>query len=192
MTEDSKSATAPVPLQAPPRSLVLVGMMGAGKTAVGRRLAAAFDLPFIDADEEIEAAAGCSISTIFAVLGEAAFRDGERRVIGRLLKQPVCVLATGGGAFMDERIRTSIKASGISIWLKADLETLWQRVRRRGHRPLLNTPNPKETLETLMQTRYPVYAEADITVESSDGPLDETVDRVVGQLKSFLATDTRS
>jgi shikimate kinase len=188
MTEDANPAAR----KAPPRSLVLVGMMGAGKTAVGRRLAAAFGLPFIDADEEIEKAAGCSISDIFALHGEAAFRDGERRVIARLLKQPVAVLATGGGAFMDARIRASIKASGISVWLKADLETLWHRVRRRSHRPLLNTPNPKETLEALMKTRYPVYAEADITVESSEGPLDETVNRAIGQLERFFATDTRS
>jgi len=186
MTEDAKPATR----KAPPRSLVLVGMMGAGKTAVGRRLAAGFGLPFIDADEEIEAAAGCSISDIFALHGEAAFRDGERRVIKRLLSQPVSVLATGGGAFMDARIRALIKASGISIWLKADLETLWHRVRRRSHRPLLNTPNPKETLEALMKTRYPVYAEADITVESNEAPLDETVNRVIGHLERYLATDT--
>jgi shikimate kinase len=188
MTEDAKPARR----KAPPRSLVLVGMMGAGKTAVGRRLAAAFGLPFIDADEEIEAAAGCSISDIFALHGETAFRDGERRVIARLLKQPVAVLATGGGAFMDARIRAAIKGSGISIWLKADSETLWHRVRRRSHRPLLNTPNPKETLEALMKTRYPVYAEADITVESSEGPLDETVNRVIDQLEHFLATEPRS
>jgi shikimate kinase len=188
MTEDAKPAAR----NAPPRSLVLVGMMGAGKTAVGRRLAAAFGLPFIDADEEIEAAAGCSISDIFALHGEAAFRDGERRVIARLLKQPPSILATGGGAFMDPRIREAISASGISIWLKADLETLWHRVRRRSHRPLLNTPNPKETLELLMKTRYPVYAEADITVESNEAPLDETVNRVIGQLERFLATDTRT
>jgi len=187
MTQDTKNAA----IKAPPKSLVLVGMMGAGKTAVGRKLAAAFDLPFIDADEEIEAAAGCSISDIFALHGEAAFRDGERRVIERLLKQPVSVLATGGGAYMDVRIREIIKAGGISIWLKADLDTLWNRVRRRSHRPLLNTPNPKETLETLMKIRYPTYAEADITVESSDAPLDETVDRVIDHLRRFLATDAK-
>jgi shikimate kinase len=188
MIEDAK----PAHHKALPRSLVLVGMMGAGKTAVGRRLAAAFGLPFIDADEEIETAAGCSISDIFALHGETAFRDGERRVIERLLKQPVAVLATGGGAFMDTRIRAAIKGSGISIWLKADLETLWHRVRRRSHRPLLNTPNPKETLEALMKTRYPVYADADITVESSEGPLDETVNRAIDQLERFLATESRS
>jgi shikimate kinase len=180
------------PPAAPPKTIVLVGMMGAGKTAVGRRLAARFGLPFVDADEEIETAAGCSIADIFALHGEAAFRDGERRVIKRLLKQPVCVLATGGGAFMDERVRQLVGESGISIWLRADLETLWHRVRRRGHRPLLNTENPKETLEQLMQTRYPVYAGADITVESDDSPLDETVERVIRSLERFLATDGRS
>jgi len=185
MTAKTKSAKA-LNLH---RSLVLVGMMGAGKTAVGRRLATVLDLPFIDADEEIEAAAGCPITDIFALHGEAAFRDGERRVIKRLLKQPPCILATGGGAFMDERIRDLIADAGISVWLKADLDTLWQRVRRRGNRPLLNTKNPKQTLEALMQTRYPVYAEADITVESSEGPLDETVKRVVADVKRYLATD---
>lgn len=173
------------------RPIVLVGMMGAGKSAVGRRLAACLHLPFVDADEEIEAAAGCTIADIFAEHGETAFRDGERRVIGRLLKQPPCVLATGGGAFMDPRIRQAIKEAGISVWLKADIETLWQRVRRRSHRPLLNTENPKDTLERLMQTRYPVYAEADIIVESNDGPLDETVERVIAQIERFLATDAK-
>ncbi|MGH6620919.1 MAG: shikimate kinase [Alphaproteobacteria bacterium] len=180
------------PPAAPPKPIVLVGMMGAGKTAVGRRLAARFGLPFVDADEEIETAAGCSIADIFAQHGEAAFRDGERRVIRRLLKTRACVLATGGGAFMDERVRQMIKESGISVWLKADLETLWHRVRRRSHRPLLNTENPKETLERLMQTRYPVYAGADITVESNESPLDETVERLVQCLERFLATDARS
>ena len=175
-----------------PKPVVLVGMMGAGKTAVGRRLAAALGLPFVDADEEIEKAAGCSITDFFADFGEAAFRDGERRVIERLLKQPTCVLATGGGAFMDEGIRAAIRAMGISVWLKADLGTLWQRVRRRADRPLLNTENPKQTLEALIQTRYPVYETADITIESSEGPLDETVRRVADSLRRFLATDTKA
>jgi shikimate kinase len=187
MTENPRP-DPPFPLA---RTLVLVGMMGAGKTAVGRRLAARFALPFVDADEEIEAAAGCSIADIFARHGETDFRNGERKVIKRLLKQPPCVLATGGGAFMDERIRQMIRETAISIWLKADLETLWQRVRRRSHRPLLNTENPKDTLERLIQTRYPVYAGADIAVESSDGPLDETVERVIRDIERLLATDAR-
>ena len=174
----------------PEKTIVLVGMMGAGKSAVGRKLSSLFGLPFVDADDEIEAAAGSSISDIFARHGEAAFRDGERRVIERLLRQPPCVLATGGGAFMDERIRKAIGDSALSVWLKADLETLWQRVQRRTHRPLLNTENPKETLERLIQTRYPVYAEADVTVESCEGPLDATVNRVVDEIERFLNADT--
>lgn len=173
---------------APPKSIVLVGMMGAGKTAVGRRLAARLGLPFLDADEEIEAAAGCSIADIFASHGEAAFRDGERRVIKRLLKQPISVVATGGGAFMDERTRALIREHAVSVWLKADLETLWHRVRRRSHRPLLNTEDPKGTLEELMKMRYPVYAGADVTVESNENPLDDTVERVVREIERFLAT----
>ena len=171
---------------------MLVGMMGAGKTAIGRRLADRLDLSFVDADEEIEAAAGCSISDIFALHGEASFRDGERRVIERLLKQPVCILATGGGAFMDEGVRTLIGEWGISIWLRANLETLWQRVRRRDHRPLLKTEDPKTSLAQLIETRYPVYGLADVTVESSDGPLEETVDRVIAAVEHHLATETRS
>ena len=164
---------------------MLVGMMGAGKTAVGRRLAARLNLPFIDADEEIEAAAGCAIEDIFALHGEAEFRNGERRVIQRLLAGPVCVLATGGGAFMDAEIRDAIRRHAISIWLRADLETLWSRVRRRCDRPLLRTKNPKETLRDLIAQRYPVYALAEIEVESSEGPAENTVDRVIEALENY-------
>lgn len=167
------------------KTLVLVGMMGAGKTAVGRRLATRLDLPFIDADEEIEKAAGCSIEDIFALHGEAEFRSGERRVIKRLLDGSVCILATGGGAFMDAEIRDAVRANAISIWLSADLETLWNRVRRRGDRPMLHTENPKETLRNLIEQRYPVYALADITVESDEGPAEDTVDRVLDALKRY-------
>jgi len=170
----------------PPKTLVLVGMMGAGKTAVGRRLAARLELPFVDADAEIEAAAGCSIDDIFALHGEAEFRSGERRVMERLLQGPVCVLATGGGAFMDAEIRKAINENGISIWLKANLETLWSRVRRRSDRPMLKTKNPKETLRNLIEQRYPVYALADIEVESSEGPAEDTVDRVIEALERHL------
>lgn len=169
----------------PEKTLVLVGMMGAGKTAVGRRLAARLGLPFIDADEEIEKAAGCSIEDIFALHGEAEFRSGERRVIKRLLDGSVCILATGGGAFMDAEIRDAVRANAISIWLTADLETLWNRVRRRGDRPMLHTENPKETLRILIEQRYPVYASADITVESDEGPAEDTVDRVLDALKRY-------
>jgi len=171
-----------------PKTLVLVGMMGAGKTAVGRKLSARLGLPFMDADEEIEAAAGRTIDEIFAEHGEKAFREGENRVIQRLLSQPVCILATGGGAFMDDRTRAIIRENGISVWLRADLNTLWQRVRRRSHRPLLKTKNPKQTLEDLIAKRYPVYATADITVESDQGPLDMTADRVIKSVNRFLAT----
>jgi shikimate kinase len=171
---------------------VLVGMMGAGKSAIGRRLALRLGIPFVDADAEIEAAAGCSIDDIFQVHGEHAFRDGERRVIERLLLQPVCVLAAGGGAFMDETIRHKIRERGISVWLKADLQTLWHRVKRRSHRPLLKTDDPKATLKALIQTRYPVYATADVTVESAEGPLEETVDRVVRALAQFTGAKTET
>lgn len=169
----------------PEKTLVLIGMMGAGKTAVGRRLAARLALPFIDADEEIEKAAGCSIEDIFALHGEAEFRSGERRVIKRLLEGSVCILATGGGAFMDAQIRDAVRANAISIWLTADLETLWTRVRRRGDRPMLHTENPKETLRNLIEQRYPVYALADITVESDEGPAEDTVDRVLDAVKRY-------
>lgn len=175
----------------PPKTLVLVGMMGAGKTAVGRRLAARLGLPFIDADEEIEAAAGCSIEDIFALHGEAEFRSGERRVIKRLLAGPVCVLATGGGAFMDAEIRNAIRKQGISIWLRADLETLWNRVRRRSNRPMLKTGSPKQTLRNLIEQRYPVYALADIEVESNEGPAENTADRVLDALARHLRREQK-
>jgi shikimate kinase len=175
-----------------PRTLVLIGIMGAGKSAVGRRLGTLLELPFVDADEEIEAAAGCSISDIFALHGEPAFRDGEKRVIERLLLRPKCILAAGGGAFMNEDVRAAIRKRGISVWLRADLETLWQRVRRRDGRPLLDTATPKRTLEELIQRRYPVYAEADITVESSDGPPEETVKRVIEALRVYLSTESET
>jgi len=188
---DKETNTHRTPLTTlPTKPLVLVGMMGAGKTAIGRRLAERLDCPFLDADDEIETAAGCSISDIFAMHGEAAFRDGERRVIKRLLDRSTAVLATGGGAFMDVDIRQAVLDKGISIWLKADIETLWQRVKRRDHRPLLETENPRETLERLIQDRYPTYAEADITVDSDVGPLCKTVDRVMDAVEVFLKTET--
>jgi shikimate kinase len=170
----------------PIRTVVLVGMMGAGKTAIGRRLAKRLDLDFIDADDEIEIAAGCSIPDIFKQHGETAFRDGERRVIERLLNEPIHVLATGGGAFMDLRTRTLVKQDGVSVWLRADIEVLWRRVSRRGHRPMLKTDNPRATLSALIDERYPVYAEANVTVESRDGHPEETVDRVVDALLQFV------
>ena len=169
-----------------PRSIVLIGLMGAGKTAVGRRLANRLDLPFIDADTEIEAAAGGSISEIFAEHGEDYFRQGERKVIGRLLDSGPQVLATGGGAFMAPETRASIKAHGVSVWLRADLKVLLKRVGRRDNRPLLAAGDPGEVMKRLMEKRYPVYAEADVTVESRDVPHDMMVGTVIDALAAKL------
>jgi shikimate kinase len=161
------------------RTIVMVGLMGAGKTSIGRRLAQRLGLPFVDADHEIESAAGCTIEEIFERYGEAAFRDGERKIIQRLLEQPPHVLATGGGAFIDPETRASIKAAGISVWLKADLDVLTRRVSRRTNRPLLKRGEPREILAMLMEQRYPVYAEADICIDSLDAPAEMTVERVM-------------
>lgn len=171
-----------------PKPLVLVGLMGAGKSAVGRRIASKLRVPFIDADSEIETAAGCSIEEIFASHGEDAFRDGERRVVARLLEtEPVHVLATGGGAFMDPETRALIGEKAISVWLRAELDVLFERVSRRGHRPLLKTADPKARLAELLEERYPVYAEADIIVDSAVGPIGAMVDRVIESLATHLA-----
>ncbi len=169
------------------RTIVMVGLMGAGKSAIGKRLAQALGLGFVDADKEIEEAAGCTIPEIFARYGEPAFRDGERRVIARLLEGPVCVLATGGGAFMDEGTRARIKAGGLSIWLRADLDTLVRRTARRTNRPLLNAGDPRAILGELMTKRYPVYADADLTVDSFDAPPEATTQRVLEALRAHLA-----
>ena len=169
------------------RTVVLVGLMGVGKSAVGRRLARRLDLPFIDADAEIEAAAGNSIEELFRQHGEAEFRAGERRVIARLLEGEPHVLATGGGAFMDPRTRSLVRARGISIWLNADLDTLVERVSRRSNRPLLKNGDARQTLSDLMAIRNPVYAEADITVASVDRPLGEMTVRVADALQDWIA-----
>ncbi len=166
------------------RSIVLVGLMGAGKSAIGRRLAQRLKLPFIDADAEIEAAAGSTIEEIFERHGEAVFRDGERRVIARLLDGPPGIIAAGGGAFMDPETRARIRRSGISVWLKADLDTLVNRVSRRSNRPLLKSGEPREILARLMAVRYPIYAEADVTVETGEIPASVTVERVIEALRS--------
>lgn len=171
---------------APTRTLVLVGLMGVGKSSVGKRLATRLGLPFRDADAEIEAAAGMTIAEIFERDGEPAFRAGERRVIARLLAEPVHVLATGGGAFMNEQTRKLIAERGLSIWLKAELEELVKRVARRGHRPLLKQGEPREVLARLMEERYPVYAEADLAV-SSAGSAEETTERVLAALRDHEA-----
>lgn len=168
------------------RTIALVGLMGVGKSSVGRRLASALGLPFRDADAEVEAAAGRSIPDIFAELGEAAFRDGERRVIARLLDQPPHILATGGGAFMNAETRRLIKSRAISVWLKADLEVLARRVSRKDTRPLLVGKDPLEVLQAQAEARYPAYAEADVVVETGDTAHHVTVDQVIRALTDYL------
>lgn len=165
------------------RSIVLVGLMGAGKTSIGRRLAVRLGLPFVDADQEIERAAGCTIEEYFARFGEAAFREGERRVIARLLDESPHVIATGGGAFMDESTRAAIARRGCSIWLKADLDTLCRRVKRRNNRPLLKRGDPRQILAELMERRDPIYALADLVVESREGPHEAVVEECVRALQ---------
>lgn len=164
------------------RSVVLVGMMGAGKSSIGRRLATRLNIPFVDADTEIEKAAGMSIPDIFTAHGEPYFRAGETRVIARLLEGGPQVLATGGGAFMNEETRTAIVARGVSVWLRATLEVLARRIKRRSDRPLLKGNDPVETLRHLIEVRYPTYAEADIIVESRDVPHDTIVEEIVAGL----------
>jgi shikimate kinase len=169
------------------RSIVLVGMMGVGKSSVGRRLAARLGIPFADADTEIEKAAGMSIADIFARHGEADFRSGEARVIARLLESGPQVLATGGGAFMNVKTRDAIRAKGVSIWLKAEFEVLLRRIsKRRNERPLLQTDDPAETLRTLLAEREPIYAQADLTVHSRDVSHDAIVADIMTALASFL------
>ena len=175
----------------PDRSIVLVGLMGSGKSAIGRRLAARIGMDFVDADAEIEKAAGLSISDIFEVHGEQAFRDGERRVIARLLAGPAHVLATGGGAFMVEETRAKINERAISVWLRADFDVLLRRVSRRDNRPLLKVDNKEEVLRGLIEERYPIYEEADIIVQSRDGPHEETVNEVIAALKRIAEDQGR-
>jgi len=169
------------------RSIVMVGLMGAGKSSIGRRLASRLGLPFVDADTEIEKAAGCTISEIFDRFGEAAFRDGERKVIKRLMEGEPQVLSTGGGAFMDEQTRELIAEQGISVWLRADLDLLVQRCSRRNTRPLLQKGDPREILQNLIDVRYPVYGTADITVDAGDRDHEETVDQVIESIGAFMA-----
>lgn len=169
------------------RSIVLVGMMGAGKSSVGRKLAARLALPFVDADNEIEAAAGMSIPDIFETRGEAEFRAGEARVIARLLDAGPQVLATGGGAFMNADTRAAIRAKGVSVWLRADFDVLMKRLKRRNDRPLLKTDDPAATLRRLIEQRYPVYADVDLTIESRDVPHDVIVDEIIDALRGYLA-----
>lgn len=168
------------------RTIALVGLMGVGKSSVGRRLANALSLPFRDADTEVETAAGRSIPEIFADLGEPAFRDGERRVIARLLEGPPHVMATGGGAFMSAETRALIRDHAISVWLKTDLEVLARRIGRKDTRPLLIGKDPLEVLRAQAEVRYPVYAEADVTVETGDTAHHITVAQVIDALSQRL------
>jgi shikimate kinase len=181
-TRQTVGSEANPPDFVPSRTIVLVGLMGAGKTKIGRRLATRLGLPFFDSDCEIEMAAGEAIEEIFRHRGEAVFRDGERRVIARLLMQPTHVLATGGGAFMDAATRAVIASRGVSVWLRADLDVLVARVSRRSNRPLLKERDPRAVLSDLIERRYPVYAEADLTIDSGDGPLELTATRTIAAL----------
>lgn len=183
---DSPAPAKTVVLPKLPKAIVLVGLMGAGKTCIGKRLAQRFGVPFVDADAEIEKAAGRTIEEIFERYGELHFRDGERRVIARLLDQPIHVLATGGGAFIDAQTRKKIRAHAVSIWLRADLELLLRRTSRRNNRPLLKDTDRRATLKQLMDARYPIYAEADIVVDSVDSAPEATVERVIAELGRFL------
>lgn len=166
------------------RTVALVGMMGAGKSSVGRRLAARLAVPFKDADSEIELAAGCPVSEIFERFGEPAFRDGERKVIARLLEESPHVLATGGGAFTDAVTRARLKESAVTVWIKAPVDVLLGRVKRRDNRPLLRNADPRGTLERLLAERSPIYAQADVTIESDEGPHSITVDQILSALKA--------
>ncbi|MFZ4762440.1 MAG: shikimate kinase [Alphaproteobacteria bacterium] len=184
MSETRKSYGG-LPLDKP---ICLVGMMGAGKSSIGKRLAARLGVDFVDADAEIEAAAGQSVSSIFEKLGEESFRYGERRVIDRLLSGGVRVIATGGGAFVDEQTRQKIKEKSISVWLRADIEVLVSRTARStDKRPLLKKGDPRQIIEELLEKRTPFYAEADIVVESQDRPRDETLQVVYDSLRNHLS-----
>jgi shikimate kinase len=178
-------AKTELPKAAAGRFIVLVGLMGAGKTSLGKRLAKATGLPFVDSDTEIEKAANCSISDIFARFGEAEFRSGERRVIERILEGEPAIVATGGGAFMDEGTRKLIQRKAISIWLRADLETLVRRTRRRDDRPLLKAGDPREVLKRLIEERHPIYGEADIVIDVDDEQPKETTERLLERIGAF-------
>ncbi len=171
----------PIALQKP---IVLIGIMGAGKTTIGRRLAKQVGREFVDSDVEIEQAAACSISDIFAIHGESIFRDLEKRVIKRLLERSDTIIATGGGAWMQHPVREVIQQQALSVWLKADLDTLVERVEKRDHRPLLEQGDKRTILDELIAQRYPVYAKADITIESGDGPHEVVVEKIIDVLQT--------
>lgn len=174
------------------RNLVFVGLMGAGKSAIGRMTAAQLGLPFIDTDTEIERVSRMTISELFAAYGEEEFRALETRVIKRLLRSGPRVVSTGGGAFINEKTRKQIERGGISLWLKADLEVLWERVNKRDHRPLLKTENPKQTLENLMNQRYPVYELADMTVHSRDERKETIVNEVLEAIIEYTGKGSKN
>jgi shikimate kinase len=182
---DAPARPAAAPGAIPERTIVLVGLMGAGKTTVGRRLAARLGRPFVDADAEIEAAAGLTIAEIFERYGEACFRDGERRVIARLIGGPLQVIATGGGAFVNEDTRALILARCVAVWLDGEIGMLARRVGRRDHRPLVRGREPAAILAALAEQRNPLYAEAPIRVQGADGPPDRTVDAILDALTAM-------
>ena len=164
------------------RNLVLIGLMGAGKSAIGRMTAQTLGIPFVDSDHEIERVSRMSITDLFAAYGEAEFRALETRVIKRLLRSGPRVVSTGGGAYINENTRKHIKRGGLTVWLNADLDVLWERVNKRDTRPLLKTENPRQTLENLMNARYPIYAEADLTVMSRDVKKETMVEEVLAAI----------
>jgi shikimate kinase len=178
-TADGARTAASIKRRLGARSLVMVGLMGCGKSSIGRRLANRLDVPFVDADDEIERSADKTIPEIFADHGENYFRDGERRVIRRILQSGPQVLATGGGAYMNAETRATIRSAGIAVWLRAELPVLLRRVMKRDNRPLLKTGDPAEVMRRLMTERYPVYAEAEITIESRDVPHEMIVDEII-------------
>jgi len=186
MTEAAEPDEAPMAQRLCGRTIVMVGMMGAGKSSIGRRLAARLGLPFVDADTEIERAANATIPEIFETHGEAYFRDGERRVIQRLLDGTPKVLATGGGAFVNPETRAAIGAAGVSIWLKADRDLILHRVKRRSNRPLLKTADPGAVIDRLLVERNPIYAEADIHVQSRDVAHDIVIGDILVALDEWL------
>ena len=187
LPEPAGAADEPMrPPFALPRTVALVGLMGVGKTTIGRRLAEAFALPFIDADEEIEKAAGQPIADIFSAYGETGFRDGEQRVIARLLQGPVQVLATGGGALTHPLTRERLKADAITVWLKTDLNVLARRVANKPHRPLLKDRDPLDVLKEQAERRYPLYEIADLVVDTGDQSHTKAVDMVIAALRTHV------
>jgi shikimate kinase len=189
MTRARTNAATRPPLPALARPVVLVGLMGAGKTSVGTRLAHLLGARFVDSDDEIERAANLTVPEIFQRYGEAHFRSGERRVLARLLAGPAAVIATGGGAFMDGETRALVRARAVSVWLRAPLEVLLQRTAGRTHRPLLNRGDPREILGRLIEARYPVYAEADLAVDSL---VEQSHDQMAGRMMDALLADGRA